>query len=42
LQPVQTFEDAAKLLEAAERHGLEGIVSKRKASAYRSGNPAIG
>jgi hypothetical protein len=24
-------------LEAAERHGLEGIVSKRQASAYRSG-----
>jgi ATP-dependent DNA ligase len=28
---------SAKLLEAAERHGLEGIVSKRQASAYRSG-----
>jgi hypothetical protein len=27
---VQTFEDGAKLLEAAERHGLEGIVSKRQ------------
>lgn len=37
LQPVQTFEDGAKLLEAAERHGLEGFVSKRKASAYHSG-----
>jgi bifunctional non-homologous end joining protein LigD len=37
LHPVQTFEDGAKLLEAAERHGLEGIVSKRQASAYRSG-----
>jgi bifunctional non-homologous end joining protein LigD len=37
LHPVQTFEDGAKLLEAAERHGLEGIVSKRKASAYHSG-----
>jgi len=37
LQPVQTFEDGAKLLAAAERHGLEGIVSKRRASAYRSG-----
>jgi bifunctional non-homologous end joining protein LigD len=37
LQPVQTFEDGAKLLAAAERHGLEGIVSKRRASHYRSG-----
>ena len=37
LHPVQIFEDGAKLLAAAERHGLEGIVSKRKASAYRSG-----
>jgi bifunctional non-homologous end joining protein LigD len=37
LQPVQTFDDGAKLLAAAERHGLEGIVSKRKASLYRSG-----
>ena len=37
LQPVQAFEDGVKLLEAAERHGLEGIVSKRKASAYSSG-----
>jgi ATP-dependent DNA ligase len=25
------------LLEAAERHGLEGIVSKRRAAPYRSG-----
>jgi hypothetical protein len=31
------FDDGAKLLEAAERHGLEGIVSKRFRSAYRSG-----
>ena len=37
LHPVQAFDDGAKLLEAAARHGLEGIVSKRKASAYRSG-----
>jgi len=37
LHPVQTFDDGAKLLEAAAGHGLEGIVSKRKASAYRSG-----
>jgi hypothetical protein len=31
------FDDGAKLLKAAEQHGLEGIVSKRQASAYRSG-----
>jgi hypothetical protein len=37
LHPVQTFEGGANLLEAAERHGLEGILSKRKASPYRSG-----
>ena len=37
LHLVQGFDDGAKLLEAAERHGLEGIVSKRQASAYRSG-----
>jgi ATP-dependent DNA ligase len=34
---VPAFDDGAKLLAAAERHGLEGIVSKRVASAYRSG-----
>jgi hypothetical protein len=37
LHLVQGFDNGAKLLEAAERHGLEGIVSKRQASAYRSG-----
>jgi ATP-dependent DNA ligase len=37
LHPVQTFEGGANLLEAAGRHGLEGIVSKRKTSPYRSG-----
>jgi len=31
------FDDGAKLLQAAERHRLEGIVSKRQASAYSSG-----
>ena len=31
------FDDGARLLEVADRHGLEGIVSKRQASAYRSG-----
>ena len=34
---VPMFDDGVKLIEAAERHGLEGIVSKRVASAYRSG-----
>jgi bifunctional non-homologous end joining protein LigD len=34
---VPTFDDGVKLLAAAERHGLEGIVSKRQASAYSSG-----
>ena len=37
LHLVQAFDNGAKLLAAAERHGLEGIVSKRQASAYRSG-----
>jgi ATP-dependent DNA ligase len=37
LHLVQGFVNGAKLLKAAEQHGLEGIVSKRKASAYRSG-----
>jgi bifunctional non-homologous end joining protein LigD len=34
---VPTFDDGVKLLAAADRHGLEGIVSKRQASPYRSG-----
>lgn len=33
----ETFEDAATLLEACERLELEGIVSKRRGSRYRSG-----
>lgn len=33
----ETFEDGTALLEACERLGLEGIVSKRRASRYRSG-----
>jgi bifunctional non-homologous end joining protein LigD len=37
LHLVWGFDDGAKLLKAAERHGLEGIVSKRQASAYSSG-----
>lgn len=32
-----TFKDPIALLTAAERHGLEGIVSKMKGSPYRSG-----
>jgi bifunctional non-homologous end joining protein LigD len=39
LHLVQASDDGAKLLEAVERHGLEGIVSKRQASTYRSGPP---
>jgi bifunctional non-homologous end joining protein LigD len=37
LHLVWGFDNGAKLLEAAERHGLEGIVSKRQASVYHSG-----
>jgi len=37
LHPVKCFDDGAALFIAAERHGLEGIVSKRHASPYRSG-----
>jgi bifunctional non-homologous end joining protein LigD len=32
------FDDGAALLRAAETHQLEGIVSKRRDSAYRSGD----
>ena len=39
---VRCFDDGAALFIAAERHGLEGIVSKRKASPYRSGLSVIG
>jgi bifunctional non-homologous end joining protein LigD len=31
------FDDGVELLAAAERMGLEGVVSKRRDSAYRSG-----
>jgi bifunctional non-homologous end joining protein LigD len=34
---VEAFDDGAKLLATAERMQLEGIVSKRKAAPYRSG-----
>jgi bifunctional non-homologous end joining protein LigD len=37
LHLVQGFDNGAKLFKAAEQHDLEGIVSKRQASAYRSG-----
>ena len=37
LHLVEAFDDGAKLLEAAERMQLEGIVSKRRAAPYRSG-----
>jgi bifunctional non-homologous end joining protein LigD len=37
LHLVQTFEDGTALLAAAQRHGLEGVVSKRRDAPYRSG-----
>jgi bifunctional non-homologous end joining protein LigD len=37
LHLVQGFDNGAKLLDAAELHGLEGIVSKRQTSRYSSG-----
>ena len=37
LHLVEAFDDGVKLLEAAERMQLEGIVSKRRAAPYRSG-----
>ena len=40
LQFSAAFYDPVKLLSAAERMGLEGIVSKRRASVYRSGPTA--
>ena len=33
----KSFEDPVKLLQAAMKLGLEGIVSKRREQAYRSG-----
>jgi len=33
----ESFTDGAKLLASAEKMGLEGIVSKRRDGAYRSG-----
>jgi bifunctional non-homologous end joining protein LigD len=37
LNLLEAFSDGAKLLASAERLGLEGIVSKRRAAPYRSG-----
>jgi len=34
---VEAFDDGQALLEVAERHGLEGVVSKRRLAPYRSG-----
>jgi bifunctional non-homologous end joining protein LigD len=34
----ETFDDGAALLRAAEKHTLEGVVSKRRNTAYRSGD----
>jgi bifunctional non-homologous end joining protein LigD len=38
LHLVETFDDGEALLRAAERHALEGIVSKRRDAPYRSGD----
>jgi ATP-dependent DNA ligase len=38
LRYVETFTDGATLLQAADRMGLEGIVSKKAAMPYRSGS----
>jgi bifunctional non-homologous end joining protein LigD len=37
LHLVDAFADGQKLLEAAEQHGLEGVVSKRRDAPYCSG-----
>jgi bifunctional non-homologous end joining protein LigD len=33
----ETFDDGLAPLHAAEEHGLEGVVSKRRDTPYRSG-----
>jgi bifunctional non-homologous end joining protein LigD len=38
LHLVEAFDDGQALLELAERHGLEGVVSKRRLAPYRSGD----
>ena len=35
--PSEAFADGLALLRAAEKHGLEGVVSKRRDAPYRSG-----
>jgi ATP dependent DNA ligase domain len=40
LRLVEAFDDGTKLLEAAERHHLEGVVSKRKAAPAMAGSSA--
>jgi len=37
LHLAEAFDDGQALLEMAERHGLEGVVSKRRLAPYRSG-----
>ena len=37
LHLVDAFDDGQKLLEAAEKHKLEGVVSKRRDASYQSG-----
>ena len=37
LHLVDAFDDGQKLLQAAEQHRLEGVVSKRRDAPYRSG-----
>jgi ATP-dependent DNA ligase len=37
LHLVEAFYDGQALLEAAETHELEGVVSKRRTEPYRSG-----
>ena len=38
LHVVEAFDDPIRLLAAVEKHGLEGIVSKRIDAPYRSGS----
>jgi bifunctional non-homologous end joining protein LigD len=33
----ESFADGQALLSVAEKHGLEGVVSKRRSAPYRSG-----
>jgi bifunctional non-homologous end joining protein LigD len=33
----EAFDDGLALLRVAEKHGLEGVVSKRRSAPYRSG-----